>query len=98
MLYVFRLPRELGAIVARPWERDQFRCASSLVDSGFFAQDAIDKTLGTWGKRFVRTTTPRTIDADLEAWGVKYKKLNDELVAQGKRPLFRYVFFFSAST
>ncbi|CAN0182054.1 unnamed protein product [Scytosiphon promiscuus] len=81
--------REMGAIVAKPCERDQFRCASSLVDSGFSAQEAIDKALGGWGKRYIRTSTPRTIDADLEAWGVKYNKVNEELLARGKTPLFR---------
>lgn len=87
----FSFCRELGAIVATPYERDVFRCAMRLVEGGFSSKEALEMALGPWGKRFIRTSTPLDIDARIASWLDKHSKLNRELVASDKRPLFRYV-------
>lgn len=66
-----------------------YRCAASLVDKGYSAAEAIAKSLGPWGKRYIRTTTPEDLDARIGAWLTKYKKINADLIAGGGDPLFR---------
>eukprot|EP00752_Nemacystus_decipiens_P007879 g7039.t1 len=81
--------RELGSIVAEPCERDFFRCANRLVESGVSSVDAVAKTLGPWGKRNIRTSTPPDIDLRLGQWLTKWSKVDAELLAQNKKPLLR---------
>ncbi|CAM9793203.1 unnamed protein product, partial [Laminaria digitata] len=81
--------REVGAILARPHRRDQLRAAMSLVESGTSATDAVTKATSAWGKRFTRTAVSQTVIEDLNAFIVKYQKISDDLVAEGKTPLFR---------
>lgn len=50
--------RDIGAVVASPCERDEYRCAMSLVESGYSAEDTVAKAVGPWGKRYIRTSTP----------------------------------------
>lgn len=90
----FSFHREVGAIFARPHQRDQFRAATSLVESGTSAEDAVVQAKSAWGRRYTRTTTSPTVDADLEAFALKYQKLSDELAAEGGKPLFRHVYCY----
>ena len=80
---------EMGGIMAERSQRDVFRCAMSLVEQGSSAKDAIAKALGPWGKRYIRTSTPEDLDEQLGKWVTKWSKRNAELIAAGKKPLFR---------
>ena len=77
--------------MACPYEKDVYNCARHLVDSGYSAKDAIGRAMGSWGKNYIRTTTPSNVDERLGAWVDKHSKLNEELKAKGEPPLFRCV-------
>lgn len=72
--------------------RDVYRAAASLVETGMTAKDAVSQAMGPWGKRYIRTSTPRDAEERLAKWLEKYSKINSDLVLRGDKPLFRCVF------
>ena len=68
------------------------------MESGFSSADAVAKTLGPWGKQYIRTSTPPDVDVRLGQWLTKWSKVNAELLAQKKKPLFRCVFLREINT